>query len=162
MNEGLEGARKLWKRLSGDFPSHEVILKKGCTEFENTYSPSDTWNDLAKERGWSIKEELLDTLFEVDPMTLKVEMNTPKMLEVYTMRQWIEWAFEHNDKTYLEYVDKPFKQDLMTYHKSIHNNKDYTCSNYERVQERVKYDSSNGSGQQSTGTTSLIQGLPTN
>jgi hypothetical protein len=160
MSEGLEGARKLWKRLSNDFPSNEVILKKGCTEFENAFPPSDMWNDFAEKLQWDLKEALLDTLFEPDPMVLKIEMNTPKMLEVHIMRSWIEWAFEHNDKTYLNYVDKPFKQELMTYHKSIHNNKDYTCSNYERVQERVKYDTSNGSGQQSERKASLIQGLP--
>jgi hypothetical protein len=84
------------------------------------------------------------------------------MLEVRTMRSWIEWAFEHNDKTYLDYVSVPFKRELMTFHKSIHSNNDYTCSNYERVQERVKYDTSNGSGQQSERKASLIQGLPEN
>lgn len=162
MKEGLEGARKLWKRIDADFPSYGAILKKGCTEFENAFPPSDSWDDYARLRQWDLQESLLDTLFEPDPMALKIEMNTPKMLEVHIMRSWIEWAFEHNDKTYLEYVDKPFKQDLMYYHKSIHNNKDYTCSNYERVQERVKYDTSNGSGQQSERKASLIQGLPEN
>ena len=41
MKEGLEGARKLWKRLNNDFPSYGLILKKGCTEFENAFPPSD-------------------------------------------------------------------------------------------------------------------------
>jgi hypothetical protein len=164
MQEGLEGARKLWKRLSADFPTFEMILKRGCTEFEMAYNPSDTWNDLADKAMWDMKEDLLDSLFVSNPMTLQVEANTPKMLENHIMRRWIEWAYEHNDKTYMEYTSGSFKPEILRYEKSNHFNNDFTCSNYESVQRKVKYDrlgisANEDSGEQAGRKITLLSGL---
>ena len=164
MKEGLEGARKLWKRLSNDFPTFEMILKRGCTEFEMAYPPSDNWDTFAGSGKWNFKEDLLDTLFVCDPVTLKVEANTPKMLETHIIRHWIEWAYEHNDKTYLDYVSNPFKPQILQYEKSIHSVKDYTCSNYESVQRKVKNDrldnsANEDSGEQAGRKITLLSGL---
>jgi len=160
MIQGLAGARILWHKISHDFPDFEVILKRGCTEYEVMYNPSDSWDQLAKERQWDFKEGLLDTLFEPDPTTLRIEMSTPKMIEVFTQKQWIEWAFEHNDSTYLKYTSGPFKREILNYQNSEHSSSDYICNNYDLIQERVKYDSSEGSRQSSERKDALIQGLP--
>jgi hypothetical protein len=139
----------------------KCILKRGCTEFELAYNPTDKWDDFATKYGWDGKEHLLDQLFVVNPLTIKVEMNTPPMLEAHIVRKWIEWAFEHNDKTYLEYVDAPFKQELLNYE----NREDvyvdsgsgeatgvWTCQLGGQTDENC--------GEQTGRKASLIQGLP--
>lgn len=116
IEEGFEGAEAVYKRVTKAFPTLKAILKRGCTEFELRYNPSDKWDEFAQRGAWDAKESLLDQLFSIDPQTIQIEMNTPKMLEVHIIKRWIEWAFEHGDKTYLNFVDQPFKQELLNYH----------------------------------------------
>lgn len=123
---GIEGAKILWKQLDRDFPSTGVILKKGCTEFEMAFPPSDKWDEFADKFAWDTKQKMLDELFVNDPVAIQIEMNTPQLLEIHIIRSWIEYAFEHGDKTYLNYVDRPFKQELKLYHKEEVNGTEKT------------------------------------
>lgn len=160
IDDGLDGAKKLYKRISKEFSTMKCILKRGCTEFEMTYYPSNTWDTLAERNAWDAKENLLDQLFVLDPVTIQVEMNTPKMLEVHIIKKWIEWAFEHNDMTYLNYTDRPFKQELMDYTKGG-NDASIGSTGTEVLGDNRLDDSSDEDSRKSPGRkASIIQGLP--
>ena len=109
----------------------KIILKRGCTEFERTHGSSDNWDKIREEMGWTMKQDLLDAVFESDNFWKHAEM--PKFLEVNTRLNMIHWAFEHNDQTYLEYTGGQLIPSLLDYSKSIHSDKDFP---------EVKYDSS--------------------
>ena len=114
----LEGAQELYKkvkrkvrrRLTLDVP---VILKRGCTEFENTFGPSNGW---AIDPRQHLLEDLLDATIEVN------DLNTiqPGWIKTHVMRFWIEYAHRRGDVTAKFYV-KNFPQSLgavptVTYH----------------------------------------------
>ena len=57
---GLETARKIrlavYDRISKKInPEPKVILKRGCTEMELSYPPSDNWEEYAKKYDWDEK-----------------------------------------------------------------------------------------------------------
>ncbi len=130
LDEGLEGGRKLFKAVQKNLPGVKLILKRGCTEFENRYHPSGSWDKLAKERNWDFVEELLNALFVIESSRLT---STPKILEPYILKSWIDWAFEHGDETYLDYVESPPLKPLQTYQSSKEQNEFYKGSKYEPI-----------------------------
>ena len=142
----------MFKFLQKDFPGVKLILKRGCTEMEQRYSPSDEWEELSERGQWDFYEELLNTLFVLEDVPFGV---THEMFHPRIKSKWIEWAFEHGDETYLEYVDKPFKEKYLTYQSSIHNEKDFVGSNFEPIKLKGigDYgDDHNRSGERSVGT----------
>lgn len=118
----LEGAREYRKVVAETvqkiIPGAKVGLKRACTEMELTAGPTDKWE---YQEGWEAKEVLVKSACEPFPVIL----NQPKLIQVHVMRTWIEWAAQHGDETYLEYVDKPFFPEAITYEGSIHRNEDY-------------------------------------
>jgi hypothetical protein len=58
LGDGLEGGRELYRKVRGVFPGFDIMLKRGCTEFENFFTPSDTWDELADRYHWDKKEAL--------------------------------------------------------------------------------------------------------
>lgn len=161
LSGGLEEGRQIYKDIHEVFPRFPLILKRGCTEFEMVYSPSSKWDEIAKERDWIDTEALLDQVFVADPMSLKVEMNTPKQLEVCVIRRWIEYAFEHGDSTYLEFTgNRALRMDLETYHKE---EKDDTVRSTEAAgvgDNQLGGSSNEDCGLPTERNSSIIQGLP--
>ena len=107
---GLEQARNTYvqvkEKLEVDLGySDGLALKRGCTEIEHhflslTGRGSDDWDRQAEF--FDVSEKLLDTVFE--PTSLDAHVTSDVLIN-YTMRKWIEFAFEHNDKTYLKYTE---------------------------------------------------------
>jgi len=123
IKEGLRGARKLHAEIQAEItkvsPEDTVaILKRGCSEMELSKGASDTWvyslNDAKLEL-------LLESLFEVEESL----DGLPKYVEHHVLRKWIEWAYEHGDETYLDYVSKPLIAPAVTYHDSAHRDEDF-------------------------------------
>ena len=88
-----------------------VILKRACTEYELACGPSNTW----KVQPWQIPiEEMVNHWIASDG----IRREQPPLVIWHIHRQWIEWAHEHGDMTYLELTEdgKPLYPPSMTYH----------------------------------------------
>jgi len=112
MKEGLEGALELYKLVNDDLSKRgiECILKRACTEMEMKYGASNMWLPNNKQ------QEFFDRLEKI----FKVKAHDSKTIPMYydsIKREWIEWAYQHGDETYLRYTDnKPMYAPLVTYH----------------------------------------------
>lgn len=117
--EGLD----LKDTVKGDFPDITVDLKRGCTEFEMAYGPSDRWIHTERSRGF---EELLDSiLIEVDwdgkPTNLGGRV-LPHYVNEHTRRRWVEFAFDRGDLTYKKYTDgHPIFTPTIKYGRALEN-----------------------------------------
>ncbi len=131
LDGGLDGARELWKKVQDKLSKDKVlggtslILKRGCTEFEQWYNPSDAWDEFAERLEWDKIQSLLDPLFH-DPV-LGVNL---KSIQLHTQKKWIEYAWEHRDPTVMKkfpnkYLEQPLKPELLQYQRSVHSGKDY-------------------------------------
>lgn len=158
---GIEKGREIYNQIKKDFPNFPLILKRGCTEFEMMYNPSSKWEQFGEERGWADTEQILDSIFVADPMSLKVEMNTPELLEMTVVRRWVEYAFEHGDETYLDFTDgQRLKIDLETYHEGGNDVSDRSTEATSVRDNRLGGSANEDGGKSSRGKDSLIQGLP--
>lgn len=98
----LEGSRELCKvvrrrvrgALSLDTP---VILKRGCTEMENTFGPSHLWEYTPEMR---FMEDLLNTTIEVKELMEK----QPAIVESHTLAFWIIYSHRMRDKSARKYI----------------------------------------------------------
>jgi len=131
INGGLKAGRKMFKHLQKKYPGVKLMLKRGCTEFEASYHPSDQWDKLAEENSWDMRERLVNTLF----ITQKTQDDgTPKVLHPSIIRKWIEWAYEHHkstgDDSWRNYLEGPPMPDYQTYHSSNHKDEDYEPADY--------------------------------
>lgn len=79
----------------------EVILKRGCTEFEIKYGPSDKWKMLPEQEFY---EARFDELFVEDAATPD---KVPDYIIAHTKRLWLHWAADAKppDYTYKEFTD---------------------------------------------------------
>lgn len=140
LSQGLEGGRKMFKYVQEHLNKYEkkqILLKRGCTEFELTYPPSDTWDELAERHQWNFKEDLISSCYEFKG---DYPYHQPTATKAEIISRWIEKASWYGDDTYLEYVEKPFTQPYMTYHDSIHHENDLPDSKFESPEE-IKDDS---------------------
>jgi hypothetical protein len=89
------------------------FLKRGCTEYERDFGPSDKWDEI----DFSAKFAMLETVWE-DPE--EMEREWPPL--VYTnLKRWIEYAVAHGDKSALEFVrGKQLGVPAVKYHNSGH------------------------------------------
>ncbi len=139
LSGGLKGARELWKwvvdRLSR-FPlvaGHDVLLKRGCTEMERRFYPSDSWDKLADTGNWDMQEMFCGSIIPPVEGTTDENGFWPKEFEaikVHVKVKWLEWAWEHKDPCATsEYPNKYFEEPLVApairYNKSIHSEVDY-------------------------------------
>ena len=97
-----------------DFP---VSLKRGCTEFETSYGPSNEWE---------IKEgqEEIEKLFKDIYIERKGSPIQPDYLKAHIKLKWLQWAAENFDETYKEFTDGEVlipRNDTKTYHKEAVN-----------------------------------------
>jgi len=158
--EGLAGGRKMFRWLNKKYPGVKLLLKRGCTEMEMRWKPSDRWDEFAEKGQWDMYEELLNTLFVLEEVPFG---QTPSMFKPVIRARWVEWAFEHGDRTYLDFVDKPFKEDYLTYQSSIHNEKDYIGSTFEpvKVKGNVNYGTDSNAGREEAGDHNRSEELET-
>lgn len=122
----LKGARIHFERIKKALTEHfgkflidnrieegRLFLKRGCTELERDFGPSDQWDKVDH----SAKYNLLESVWE-DPEEMTEEW-TPL---VYTnIKRWIEFAVAHNDLEALRYVKgKTLGVPSIKYHESEH------------------------------------------
>jgi len=123
IDTGLKGARELYQTVRAEVeaalgPETGMILKRGCTEMELTFGPSDRWVYSAEH---GEKELHLDQRYEIK----RRKMIQPDYIEHRTIARWIEWAYSHGDQTYLEYTERPMTRPVVTYHDSEHKDEDF-------------------------------------
>ena len=139
----LEGARELQKEvrrkvrgaLSLDVP---VILKRGCTEFENRFGSSNDWVQSPRDK---MLEDILDTVIVVKDIE---DANQPGWIKTHVMRFWIEYAHQNGDPTVKDFV-----------HQFPHSLGSVPTVTYDDVVPEIKKEVTKGGPIQ-------IQGLPKN
>jgi len=141
LQEGLETYEKVRKAIDecvnedvvdGMGPHTEVLLKRACTEYEHACGDSDTWQ---------ITEYQLhvEALVERFVIVENKEVRQPEVLINHVHKKWIDFAFERNDKTYLDYTNgKPLYPKYKTFH---HLLKEYRKNGIEGITFEGIYDS---------------------
>ncbi len=126
LDQGLKGARELHKIVHellldvSELKNTNVVLKRGCTEFEGRYPSSDTWDQLAKQFDWDRDEARCDKIIR-----LKWESRAePNIIKIQILKGWIEFAASLG-LDYAEYSDKILTIQTLNYERSNHNEKDY-------------------------------------
>ena len=113
-NRGVENGRDCYKRIKKLVheqisPDITVILKRGCTEFEMKYGPSDQWKLVD---GQEAREKRFAELYheEISP-----KVPNPEYLIAYKKRTWLHWASDHFDETVLEFTGGQWLQQGVYY-----------------------------------------------
>lgn len=93
-------------------PDVKVILKRGCTEFEMTHGPSDTW---------AIADNFLDLDYYIDNhcdfQSKTIQTAQGSLCENRIHQLWVDWAYAHGDETYSEFTGgQPLYPSPVTYH----------------------------------------------
>ena len=93
--EHCRDIQHLVRKKLGDLT--EVFLKRACTEFEDDFGPSESWEypEWAHQR-----EDLLDSVWDIPTRPL----SEPEMIRTFIKKEWIRWGVSHGDKTALKYV----------------------------------------------------------
>jgi hypothetical protein len=86
------------KRLVTVLPKAHVTVKRGCTEFEDTYGDSSKWEEVAKGYAWDALEDYLDALIETHDVPSIMGIHRHKDAE--TFRMWIEYAHGIGDNSW--------------------------------------------------------------
>lgn len=115
LDAGRECLRKVKKAVRTQIdPSMGVILKRGCTEFEMRFGPSDKWKVLPEQ----LKFE--EAFREVYVKDMPNSMEMPDYLKSHIKTRWLHWAAQHYDKTYKDFtngISLIGECDYVTYHK---------------------------------------------
>ena len=137
--KGLEGARGHFKRvqkaLEECFGKEKIdwyieqgalYLKRGCTELERDFGPSDHWDRIDH----SVKFKLLETVWETPGELTDGEFSP---LRYTNFKRWIEFALAYaktsGDTTVSQFVGgEPVGVPAVKYHDSIHANLDFKPS----------------------------------
>ena len=91
-------------------PDVDVILKRGCTEYEHAVGPSDEWKITEEQKAI---EQLVLRWFEAD----NTQYKQSDAAIAYVHRKWIEHAWSWGDETVLEFTGgKPLYTPYITYH----------------------------------------------
>jgi hypothetical protein len=112
----FDGGRDCVDKLNEELPdvlgedNYEIILKRGCTEFELLKGPSLFWyNTPAEEAGY---EKLCGYFADEREYT-----EQPVIIKNHIRMQWIAWAHACGDMSYMSYNnDKPMFPKLVYYH----------------------------------------------
>lgn len=131
LDVGLKGGRELFKEVSWALPGLPLHLKRGCTEMEDHFGPSDKWD--AHRTEFAAMEAFLENLFEIPEW----RFDTPQALELDAKRRLIIHAFEHGDKTYLDFVEAQFRMEPVHYDSSIHREEDYANTFSRDIPEEI-------------------------
>jgi len=119
--EGFERKESLLK----DFPKIPTILKRGCTEFEIQFGPSDRWQstDLSLRLEETLSKLMVSVRFH-DGGKPKTRDGSPSPWYVneHSKRMWVEFAYDRGDPTYKLYTkSKPLVPPVITYDPDIDN-----------------------------------------
>lgn len=92
-------------------PTVPVTLKRGCTEFEKFYGPSDTWEEIRP--GWAdIWDQLIEQHCNMVPWTYQ----QGDLVKTRIMKKWLLHADEHGDPSVKFFTDnKPIGRPCLTY-----------------------------------------------
>ncbi len=100
LEAGKECLKKVKKAVRTEIdPSMQVLLKRGCTEFEMRFGDSDKWK-IEPEQIKFEKEFL-----EVYRPDMPEEMELPLYVQSHIKTRWLHWAAQNNDMTYKEFTD---------------------------------------------------------
>lgn len=109
-NRSLEDGKELYKKLS-ELIEVPLILKRGCTEMEMNCGDSSKWQVYPNQLETEEKFRNLIVIEKYNPV-----IQTDWVIR-NIKRRWIEWAWEHGDKTVYEFTDgKPLVPAYRTYH----------------------------------------------
>ncbi len=102
-NRGLSNGQECYKvvrKLVDEkiSPDVDVILKKGCTEFEMKYGDSDKWAIVPGQEEKEVEFEKIYSESESPTMVY------PKYLTSHKKREWLHWASDHYDETVKEFT----------------------------------------------------------
>lgn len=119
-NRSLEEGRGTYKRVRSDIdkyisPGISVILKRACTEFEMRFKDSTTWDGIRVKN--LEKHERWEFIAEANTDIGMNKGEQPGSIKIDKTEEWIQFAYEHGDKTALEFNDgKPLYTPCRTYH----------------------------------------------
>lgn len=120
-NLGLESGLECYRAVRAAVDSYpklgkdvNVLLKRGCTEFEHAIGPSDKW--VVTNKQLQI-EAILDQILAKDD----IDRRQPEYNLRYIHRKWIEWAYFVGDQTYREFTAGPLYPDYVTYQHLANN-----------------------------------------
>lgn len=122
-NDSLEEALDRMDLLKKDLPHIPVITKRGCTEFETRFGPSDRWASTALSL--ELEETLDDIMINVmyhNSATEKVRDGKPSPWYVndHSKRMWVEFAYDRSDLTYKLYTKgQPLIPRVLTYDRDL-------------------------------------------
>ena len=97
---GRQIVKEVDERLKDLGITERVILKRGCTELEERYGPSDKWVYLKEQHSF---ENELDEFFAIEP---DPQVKQAKIIKTHILGEWLEYAFKTGDPTAKDFVDK--------------------------------------------------------
>lgn len=123
-NEGLENyeqvkravsnnprLRHLLKAKDNQGRTKNLILKRGCTEYELRFGDSREWGQTDEQAVW---EEYLETVF-VMPETVAPQ---PEFVKSHILLKWLKFAYSRGDASALQFNDgESFYPDYVKYHR---------------------------------------------
>lgn len=98
-NRSIGEATKRHAMLTGEFPDAQVIIKRGCTEFELLGAAGDSqyWIVTKIQRE---QEIWLDEHLDFDPF---INPGQNEAIRQSVIQRWMVWAHQHGDMSYLPY-----------------------------------------------------------
>jgi hypothetical protein len=75
----------------------DVILKRGCTEFEHHFGPSSQWEKMITPTHRKLEELISNSFYHGDEATIQ-----PVTLKAFIMRNWLKYAYSKGDMSYKE------------------------------------------------------------
>lgn len=116
-NNSLDEGRECYEWVRNAINDHmddgkdvDVILKRGCTEYEFIKGPSPYWIMTPEEE---MKYELLAAFVEED----RSNSVQPTIVQKHVKLRWAQWAHSHGDMTYVDYNGgKPLYPGYVKYH----------------------------------------------
>lgn len=130
-DKGLEGGRAHFKRvrraLAKTFGEKEIVryiaegklyLKRGCTELERDFGPSDRWDSIDHTPNFNLLEAVWET---------PKQPETEHSFLIYANRKrWMDWAIAYGDKSVSRYIGgAPLGVQSVKYHSSAHLDGDF-------------------------------------
>ena len=102
-NNSLDEGRACYEMVRKAVDEHiskdiAIILKRGCTEMELFGGPSPYWAIKPEDADY---EDFISERLDVRG---SFGIRQPDYMKIAVHKRWIQWAYNNNDKTYLEYT----------------------------------------------------------
>jgi hypothetical protein len=112
VGEGLDRYDEVRSLVNDIDPEIKVILKRGCTEFERTFGPSDEWESIITKEQINFENWFMGIYNAPNPI------EQWEFAKQHIKRNWIQWAYQNGDATYLKYTDGvPLYPDYVKYYR---------------------------------------------